>query len=1150
MKNNRLYCYALLSATLSVISVPALADDTEIYTGSAESVGDPNVIFLFDTSGSMQNGATGPDGSYSSRIEVSKMAAESIISGLSNINIGIMQFDSTRSGTSPVNHASVYRDSSNSSDVNRDYGGFVLVPVDSINDDKHKSDIITAIDGLEANAYTPLVESYDEAARYLRGESVKYGRRYGPVSCGLHEQPVTPKTITTYEQVCIEYRYNNRTYSGEDNGSGWGSGWGWGGWGGSSNPYCEESGTVYLENYDYYHSSYNQCYRWDNEIVQNGQCTSIAYLRTETVTNPGETQTVNSCERTDQNQYFYISHPDSIDTSTGKYKSPITDSCQSNHIIVFTDGSSTMDNESDSRIHSMIGEINRSEWSSLSGMSSNCATSNRNAISADNCMEELSYYLYHTDNRRDSDLEVDTNSGAESDQKIITHTVGGFMDDGSIAQQLLNRVATYGGGIAATASNYDELIEALMDVFTEISSSSGSFTAPSVAVNALNRLENSEELYYSVFQPSSSIYWGGNLKRYRLGSDGRIYDKNGVLAVDSETGFFADNARSFWTLQAAAPDGDKVTVGGASSRLPAQRKVLTHLNGDGSTLSSGLIAGTAGNYRVGDDINQTLFGTSMTDNEFLNMLKWASGIDVSAGNDTTSRYQIEDPLHSQPVILHYGVMSDGKTLDSTIFFGTNSGYLHAIDSNENNPQERFAFIPKEMLPNVYQYYRLGNTGGKVYGMDGPISYYTVDNGANDTVGIIDNDDKAYLFVGMRRGGKSYYALDVSDRNSPKLMWEIHGGSGDFAELGQSWSKMVPININPAVLGINSSERTIKVLVFGGGYDPDEDNTNTPSGSRITHDEGNAIFIVDALTGELLWKASSRSGADLRIADMTSGIVGEITPVDNDGDGDVDILYAADLGGRIWRIDLFSNGTQQATKLADLNSGNTAGNVRFYTSVNVSYSEGVDNNGRYRIALGSGYRAHPLDENVQDNFYIINDFMVEENESSLRTELNSYTTLTKSDLANFSNYSSVSNTLRHNGVYIPLPGNNEKVLSDSITADDVVYFTTYIPEDTSNASTSCTVSTGGASLYSLTVNGEAIDTDEPDDNHVKPEGDIILKKTGLKQSGIPASPVLVFPPSDTNNGAGGCDSKKAIIVGAESISLDECVSLDRNYWHEL
>ncbi|MDO6806268.1 hypothetical protein Q4595_27680, partial [Wenyingzhuangia sp. 1_MG-2023] len=85
---------------------------------------------------------------------------------------------------------------------------------------------------------------------------------------------------------------------------------------------------------------------------------------------------------------------------------------------------------------------------------------------------------------------------------------------------------------------------------------------------------------------------------------------------------------------------------------------------------------------------------------------------------------------------------------------------------------------------------------------------------------------------------------------------------------------------------------------------------------------------------------------LRLSDMTSGIVGDLVPADNDGDGDVDTMYAADLGGRIWRIDfaqedsLSNNASTFATggMIADLGNDETEiNNVRFFATPDLTYS---------------------------------------------------------------------------------------------------------------------------------------------------------------------------------------------------------------------
>ncbi len=90
-----------------------------------------------------------------------------------------------------------------------------------------------------------------------------------------------------------------------------------------------------------------------------------------------------------------------------------------------------------------------------------------------------------------------------------------------------------------------------------------------------------------------------------------------------------------------------------------------------------------------------------------------------------------------------------------------------------------------------------------------------------------------------------------------------------------------------------------VLIFGGGYDTRQDGTDTdgtsPDGGDIYNNSsngdsmGNAIFIVDADTGERLWWASSSSDGngdapDAVVSSMNTAIPAPITPLDTNEDG--------------------------------------------------------------------------------------------------------------------------------------------------------------------------------------------------------------------------------------------------------------------------
>ena len=58
---------------------------------------------------------------------------------------------------------------------------------------------------------------------------------------------------------------------------------------------------------------------------------------------------------------------------------------------------------------------------------------------------------------------------------------------------------------------------------------------------------------------------------------------------------------------------------------------------------------------------------------------------------------------------------------------------------------------------------MDNSGISPFGLDGQISLLHVDT---DNDHLVDTNETAILYVGMRRGGKNYYAIDISNPECP------------------------------------------------------------------------------------------------------------------------------------------------------------------------------------------------------------------------------------------------------------------------------------------------------------------------------------------------------------------------------------------------
>ncbi|NDV92183.1 pilus assembly protein PilY [Alteromonas sp. 345S023] len=673
--------------------------------------------------------------------------------------------------------------------------------------------------------------------------------------------------------------------------------------------------------------------------------------------------------------------------------------------------------------------------------------------------------------------DISKSETSSIDRRIITHTIG-FAANTS-ANNFLNQLALQSGGGFYQADNSTDLLAAFNTILRSVKDINATFVSPGVAVNQLNRLTHRDELYFALFKPSEGAIWPGNLKRYRLSGD-EVLDKNGLDAVDSVTGFFADNSHSYWSVLA---DGNDVREGGAASKMGVNRNMYVFD-------SAGTIARTA---NILHEDNNAITTTSLgiedeADAEDLRttLLKWARGIDVKDsdgdGDSSDVRLQMGDPIHSQPVIVNY------SDTDSAIFVATNHGMLHSFDAQTG--EENFAVMPASLLPNLHHFYQDISTFEHQYGLDGDMVLRTVGT-------------STYLYLGMRRGGRNYYVFDITQKTSPVLKFMIEGGSTGLEKLGQSWSR-------PTITKVRMGSQEKNVMIVGGGYDVAQDDKTVRSADSV----GNAIFMFDADTGALLWSASN-ADADVNIASMNYSIPGRISVIDRDNDGYADHMYAGDMGGQLFRFDIFNgrSGSDfiKGARLADFGGDTAESNRRFFYGPDVT-EVALGDDLYYGVAIGSGWRASPLDITVEDNFYMLKDEGVFTRTSD--GEYSFMTTVDSSDLYNATDHALTSSeeTTRSlaaaefankAGWHIALTTGGEKVLSSPLIIDYKVFFTTYVPAVSSTSA--CAPPTGNSRAYLVNMfNANAV-------SDLNNNGDLDSSDrfADLKQTGIaPETKILI------------------------------------------
>jgi type IV pilus assembly protein PilY1 len=800
--------------------------------------------------------------------------------------------------------------------------------------------------------------------------------------------------------------------------------------------------------------------------------------------------------------------------TSNTYQSPISNQCQKNYLVFLTDGDPTSDAGVDAARKTSIGMT----------AAPACGTGTTGTNYSANCLDDIAGHL----------AGQDQSIAYQGEQFVSTFTIGFGTGISAAGEALLQNAANAsknakpnGVGAYKVATNTATLVTEFVNIISDISGANNTFSSPAVSVNAFNRTTHRDELYFSLFTPSYGTHWDGNFKRYRLDIDSNgnpvIVDKGNIPAIDPDTGYFLDGATSIWS---DAVDGGDVQKGGAASNLSNTRKVYTY-TGSTNTLSNP----TNLLHESNPQVTAAMLGVAASDRDKL--LQWARGLDVddlnANGSVIDERKVMGDPLHGEPVLIQYG--GTVAAPDITAYVPTNDGYLHAFDvSSSTTVSELFSFVPAELLGNLSPLYQDSAATTKLYGLDGSITPWVKDNDKDGD--LSDSGDHAYIYFGMRRGGNNYYAMDVTNRANPKLKWTILGGSGDFAELSQSWSQ-------PQLRKLRFNGADKMVVIFAGGYDTNQDAVSL----RTADSKGRAIYIVDAETGDRLWWAGP-AGSDLNLSDMDYSIPSTVAISDADGDGYADLMHVGDMGGQLWRFDIAMGNAAgddldtlvTGGRIADFAANSSADNTRrFYYPPSVAIAKSDSGERHLALALASGYREHPLNTVIDDRIYMVKD-------SPVKGKPASYVTLDEGDL-----FDTTDNLVRTgdaaqkaaaaaamesaSGWYIRLEIAGEKGLAKGLIFGDAILITTYIPTDPSAATDACKPLEGTGRLYVL---------DLGDGGAYKSDLTIDRNQFNLLKPGIPADPKMILTEDP--------DQKDyAVCIGTECMTAPVLTQHQKLYW---
>jgi len=470
--------------------------------------------------------------------------------------------------------------------------------------------------------------------------------------------------------------------------------------------------------------------------------------------------------------------------------------CRKNYAIVVSDGYPSGDED--------WSRINGVTFSDFDG-DNFTADPYQYSNPPDNYYDDVAHWIY-----THSWLDKSKISNPEdSYENIIPHQIA-F----GAKHPLMHNAAGESGAEYITAYNKTQLVNAFYSLGLMISKSI-SFTAPVVSVDESNKIENGDDLYMGQFLPSDSTFWPGNVKKFRLGDElanedpGQIYDADGNEATDSE-GHFLDNLTGFWGDSNDGNDSDN--YGGGDIQEDGVGEVLTERVASAFSTANyyernikTVINGSLVDFTQNNVSAETL-GLTSSDTELRNKtVNFIYGYTFDADSDTgapvaTRDWALGAIVHSQPIVIDYYNTNDFSILDERLIaVGSNDGMLHVFD--EGSGSEIFAFIPSDLLTKLPAF----ETEVHQPMVDGLVSVFKI------------KGQPKYLFFGLRRGGNSYWRIDISDPDPST--WTATQFTHN--ELGQSWSEV-------QFSKIQTGESTFKnVAIFTAGYDPTEDDYPEP-----------------------------------------------------------------------------------------------------------------------------------------------------------------------------------------------------------------------------------------------------------------------------------------------------------------------------------
>jgi type IV pilus assembly protein PilY1 len=515
--------------------------------------------------------------------------------------------------------------------------------------------------------------------------------------------------------------------------------------------------------------------------------------------------------------------------------------------------------------------------------------------------------------------------------------------------------AVNGRGQYFSATNAGALSNAISSALKDVSAARG--TAAAAASSTLTPSATDDWLFLTRYE--SSPTWRGDLKAFKF----TFTDTGDLIQPDTI------NGRPVFSVASKLDGRDLVNQ---------PRRILFNSSG---TLTEFTYANLNATQKATFDNRCTTASVLLTQCGSIgantakvtgtNLVNFVRGDQTLLLTDLTPANQVwrarsnrlGDIVHSSPVYVakpgfkytdagYAAFVAARANRTKVVYAGSNDGMLHAFKVAENTDNtagdELWAFVPSAVIPELW---RLADSD-----FDNNHRYY-VDATANIADVFDGSIWRTVLVSGLGGGGRSYFALDITDPAAPTVLWEFTD-----TNLGLTYG-------NPVV---TKNKAGTWVVAFSSGYN------NVSPGDGVGR-----LYVVNAVTGALISTVSTGVGDT-----TTPSNLGRLNAwVDKDTNNNALRFYGGDMLGNMWRFDFDDLWPPSGVEAVLLGVATTpGGSVQPITSKPVLSEISVGGNKVALVSFGTGRYLgnNDLTDSTRQTIYSVKDSLLATGVGTLRS----------------------------------------------------------------------------------------------------------------------------------------------------------------------